>query len=156
MQGAWLLGKAAGRQGLGSAVAAQPLPLGGSTFRGRAAPHRQAAGWRPLPPPGRAALSAAIFAAAVAAKMEAPPVTMMPVTGGTINMMEYLLQGMARCRHPAADRRPREAPGGHRGRARDSAASVGPRRARGRRGAGVGGRGASAGRGRREQRLSRV
>lgn len=25
--------------------------------------------------------------------MEAPPVTMMPVTGGTINMMEYLLQG---------------------------------------------------------------
>jgi len=24
--------------------------------------------------------------------MEAPPVTMMPVTGGTINMMEYLLQ----------------------------------------------------------------
>lgn len=27
--------------------------------------------------------------------MEAPPVTMMPVTGGTINMMEYLLQGKA-------------------------------------------------------------
>lgn len=26
-------------------------------------------------------------------KMEAPPVTVMPVTGGTINMMEYLLQG---------------------------------------------------------------
>lgn len=25
--------------------------------------------------------------------MEAPPVTVMPVTGGTINMMEYLLQG---------------------------------------------------------------
>ncbi|XP_038613955.1 mediator of RNA polymerase II transcription subunit 18 [Tachyglossus aculeatus] len=25
--------------------------------------------------------------------MEAPPVTMMPVTGGTVNMMEYLLQG---------------------------------------------------------------
>ncbi|XP_052033555.1 mediator of RNA polymerase II transcription subunit 18 [Apodemus sylvaticus] len=25
--------------------------------------------------------------------MEAPPVSMMPVTGGTINMMEYLLQG---------------------------------------------------------------
>ncbi|KAL0604998.1 Mediator of RNA polymerase II transcription subunit 18 [Plecturocebus cupreus] len=29
--------------------------------------------------------------------MEAPPVTMMPVTGGTINMMEYLLQGMGFC-----------------------------------------------------------
>lgn len=30
--------------------------------------------------------------------MEAPPVTVMPVTGGTINMMEYLLQGnMQRC-----------------------------------------------------------
>lgn len=28
--------------------------------------------------------------------MEAPPVTMMPVTGGTINMMEYLLQGKRR------------------------------------------------------------
>ncbi|ETE69316.1 Mediator of RNA polymerase II transcription subunit 18, partial [Ophiophagus hannah] len=26
-------------------------------------------------------------------RMEAPPVTMMPVTGGTINMMEHLLQG---------------------------------------------------------------
>lgn len=78
------------RQGLGSGVAAHPSPLGGSAVG--AAPHRQAAGWRPLPPPGRAALSAAIFAAA-AAKMEAPPVTMMPVTGGTINMMEYLLQG---------------------------------------------------------------
>uniref|UniRef100_A0A8C2I7A7 Mediator of RNA polymerase II transcription subunit 18 n=1 Tax=Cyprinus carpio TaxID=7962 RepID=A0A8C2I7A7_CYPCA len=26
-------------------------------------------------------------------EMEAPPVTVMPVTGGTINMMEYLLQG---------------------------------------------------------------
>lgn len=26
-------------------------------------------------------------------KMEAPPVAVMPVTGGTINMMEYLLQG---------------------------------------------------------------
>lgn len=25
--------------------------------------------------------------------MEAPPVSVMPVTGGTINMMEYLLQG---------------------------------------------------------------
>lgn len=25
--------------------------------------------------------------------MEAPPVTMMPVSGGTINTMEYLLQG---------------------------------------------------------------
>lgn len=25
--------------------------------------------------------------------MEAPPVTVMPVTGGTITMMEYLLQG---------------------------------------------------------------
>ncbi|KAM4581411.1 mediator of RNA polymerase II transcription subunit 18 [Odontesthes bonariensis] len=25
--------------------------------------------------------------------MEAPPVTVMPITGGTINMMEYLLQG---------------------------------------------------------------
>lgn len=25
--------------------------------------------------------------------MEAPPVTVMPVTGGAINMMEYLLQG---------------------------------------------------------------
>lgn len=25
--------------------------------------------------------------------MEAPPVTVLPVTGGTINMMEYLLQG---------------------------------------------------------------
>lgn len=33
-----------------------------------------------------------------AGKMEAPPVTVMPVTGGTINMMEYLLQGnMQRC-----------------------------------------------------------
>lgn len=28
--------------------------------------------------------------------MEAPPVTVMPVTGGTINMMEYLLQGKLR------------------------------------------------------------
>ena len=29
-------------------------------------------------------------------EMEAPPVTVMPVTGGTINMMEYLLQGELR------------------------------------------------------------
>lgn len=32
-------------------------------------------------------------------KMEAPPVTVMPVTGGTINMMEYLLQGKISCIH---------------------------------------------------------
>lgn len=34
-------------------------------------------------------------------KMEAPPVTVMPVTGGTINMMEYLLQGIMHktCHH---------------------------------------------------------
>lgn len=35
--------------------------------------------------------SSSIFGLSVT--MEAPPVTMMPVTGGTINMMEYLLQG---------------------------------------------------------------
>lgn len=38
----------------------------------------------PLPPHSRARWPGS---------MEAPPVTMMPVTGGTINMMEYLLQG---------------------------------------------------------------
>lgn len=32
--------------------------------------------------------------------MEAPPVTVMPVTGGTINMMEYLLQGKISQKHP--------------------------------------------------------
>uniref|UniRef100_A0A8C3EJQ6 Mediator of RNA polymerase II transcription subunit 18 n=4 Tax=Corvoidea TaxID=192204 RepID=A0A8C3EJQ6_CORMO len=65
----------------------------------------------PAEPPGGAAAAlpaarrllprsaAAAAAAAEAAEpvrertMEAPPVTMMPVTGGTINMMEYLLQG---------------------------------------------------------------
>lgn len=31
--------------------------------------------------------------------MEAPPVTVMPVTGGTINMMEYLLQGETSRKH---------------------------------------------------------
>ena len=39
--------------------------------------------------------------------MEAPPVSVMPVTGGSINMMEYLLQGngtataTATCIHPS-------------------------------------------------------
>lgn len=37
--------------------------------------------------------------------MEAPPVTVMPVTTGTINMMEYLLQGMERQKHLTKHRR---------------------------------------------------
>lgn len=37
--------------------------------------------------------------------MEAPPVTVMPVTTGTINMMEYLLQGMERQKHLNKHRR---------------------------------------------------
>lgn len=59
--------------------------------------------------------------------MEAPPVTMMPVTGGTINMMEYLLQG-----------------GRPRGRAARAAAGSGGWAARDERTGGLGGAGAGA------------
>lgn len=56
--------------------------------------------------------------------MEAPPVTMMPVTGGTINMMEYLLQGKRRPRRRAARSRRRGArPAGLRAACQAAAAS---------------------------------